>query len=192
MSPATLVTIEMVMPSRKTRIQIQKYSCRTMETRKERFIAATLMCMTIPCASQTAMVAALIGKYGPNGLFVVFGVLFFIWVTVGMLLRKYIPGECMEIFAEMPPYRIPYISAVIKKLWMRILNFFQEAVPFLLLGVLIVNLLYSLKVLELIGRLTGPFMIRVFGLPPQAIGAVLVGFLRKDVRRRREKPVLQR
>jgi len=156
-------------------------ACRTMETKKEKFIAATLMCMTIPCASQTAMIAVLLGRHGPKGLFIVFGTLAFIWITAGALMSKFVPGECPEMFSEMPPYRVPYISAILKKLWMRILNFFQEAFPFVLLGILAVNLLYSLKILEMIGSAAGNFMTKVFGLPAQAIGAVLVGFLRKDV-----------
>jgi len=156
-------------------------ACRTMETRKERFITATLMCMTIPCASQTAMIVALIGKYGPGGIFIVSGVLFIIWVVAGVLLRRYVSGESPEMFTEMPPYRIPYISAILKKVWMRILNFFQEAFVLVLGGILIVNLLYSLKILEMLGKFTGNFMTKLFGLPPEAIGAILVGFLRKDV-----------
>ena len=35
-----------------------------------------------------------------------------------------------------------------KKIWMRVRWFLQEAVPFVLLGVLIVNLLYSLEFMQ--------------------------------------------
>jgi len=154
---------------------------RTMETKKERFIAATLMCMTVPCASQTAMIFTLIGKYGPNGLFLVFGVLFIVWLTVGMILSRYLKGEAMELFTEMPPYRVPYIPAVAKKLWMRILAFFKDAFPLVMLGVFLVNILYSLKVFEVAAHVMSPVMTKVFGLPAEAVGSLLIGFLRKDV-----------
>lgn len=154
---------------------------RVMETKKERFIAATLMCMTVPCASQTAMIFSLIGKYGPHGIFIVFGVLFVVWITVGMILSRYVKGEAMEMFTEMPPYRVPYIPAVAKKLWMRILAFFKDAFPLVMLGVFLVNILYSFKIFEIIEKVVSPAMTKVFGLPAEAIGSLLVGFLRKDV-----------
>ena len=39
-------------------------SVRILETKKQRFIAATLMAIAVPCMVQTAMVFALLGAYG--------------------------------------------------------------------------------------------------------------------------------
>jgi ferrous iron transport protein B len=50
-----------------------------------------------------------------------------------------------------------------------------------LLGVLLVNLLYALGVIQLSARVLGPIMTEFLGLPAAAVGALLVGFLRKDV-----------
>jgi ferrous iron transport protein B len=76
---------------------------------------------------------------------------------------------------------MPYWRSLLKKLWMRLRWFVTEAVPFVLLGVLIVNLLYSLGVVRLSAKVLGPFVTELLGLPPAAIAALLVGFLRKDV-----------
>jgi ferrous iron transport protein B len=48
-------------------------------------------------------------------------------------------------------------------------------------GVLIINLLYVAGVIAFMGKLLGPFITAVFGLPPGAVAALLIGFLRKDV-----------
>ena len=90
-------------------------------------------------------------------------------------------GESPEIFTEIPAYRAPYIGALLKKLWMRIKGFLKEAVPFVMLGVLVVNILYVLRVIDFIARFTAPLVTKVFGLPSEAIAALVVGFLRKDV-----------
>ena len=68
-----------------------------------------------------------------------------------------------------------------KKIWIRVKWFLKEAIPFVLLGVLIANLLYTLGIVELAGRLLSPVTKHVMGLPAEAAGALIVGFLRKDV-----------
>ena len=64
---------------------------------------------------------------------------------------------------------------------MRVRAFLAEAVPYVLLGVLFVNLLYVSGFIDLLGKIFAPFLSGFFGLPPEAIAALLMGFLRKDV-----------
>jgi ferrous iron transport protein B len=154
---------------------------RILETRREKFIAATLMAIAVPCMAQTAMIFGLVGPFGAPAMGAVFGTLFLVWIILGLILNRTIKGESPEIFVEIPPYRLPYLNALFKKLWMRIRWFLKEAVPFVLIGVLIVNILYSLGIIEFLGRLTKPLITGIMGLPSEAVGAMIVGFLRKDV-----------
>lgn len=154
---------------------------RVLETRRERFISATLMAIAVPCMAQIAMIVGLIGKYGAKGLGLVFGTLFVVWLALGLLLNSILKGDSPEIFVEIPPYRFPYWMALLKKLWMRTKWFLKEAIPYVLLGVLVVNILYSLRIIEFIGKFTAPVVTGILGLPNEAVGALIIGFLRKDV-----------
>ena len=154
---------------------------RILETRRERFIGMTLMAIAVPCMAQLAMIVGLVGKSGVSGLMLVFGTLFIVWLTLGIIMNLLLKGESPEIFTEIPAYRIPYFGALFKKLWMRVKGFLKEAVPFVILGVLIVNILYALHIIDFIARITAPIVMKVFGLPSEAIAALVVGFLRKDV-----------
>ena len=154
---------------------------RILETRKERFISITLMAICVPCAAQLAMIVGLLGQAGWWGIPGLFGILLVVWVSLGLLLNRLVPGESPEIFVEIPPYRLPYLSGLFKKLWMRVRGFLREAVPFVILGVLVVNILHTLGVIDLLGRLTEPVITGVLGLPRDAVGALIVGFMRKDV-----------
>jgi ferrous iron transport protein B len=154
---------------------------RVLETKRERFIAATMMAIAVPCMAQTAMIVGLIGRYGAKGLGAVFGTLFIVWMVLGILLNRLLKGESPEIFVEIPPYRLPYFGALWKKLWMRTRWFLKEAIPYVLLGVFIINVLYSLGIIQFIGRLTAPVITGILGLPQDAVGALIIGFLRKDV-----------
>ncbi len=154
---------------------------RILETRKERFISITLMAICIPCAAQLAMIVGLLGQAGWWGIPALFGILLVVWLILGLLLNRLVPGESPEIFVEIPPYRMPYFSGLFKKMWMRIRGFLREAVPFVILGVLFVNILYTLGIIDLIGRLAEPVITGILGLPRDAVGALIVGFMRKDV-----------
>jgi ferrous iron transport protein B len=156
-------------------------SSRILETRRQRFIALTLMGIAVPCMAQLAIIVGLVGPYGVGALAIVFATLFVVWVIIGLLLNKVLAGESPEMFTEIPPYRMPYWGATLKKLWMRIRHFLTTAIPFVLLGVLLVNILYTLGIIDFIGDIASPVVVGLLGLPPAAAGALIIGFLRKDV-----------
>ena len=154
---------------------------RIMESRRERFIALTLMATCMPCMEQTSMIFALAGTHGAKAMAPIFLTLLVAWICLGIVLGRAVKGDSPEILIDIPPYRVPYLRGLAKKLWMRMVLFLKEAVPWVLAGVLLVNLLYSLKVIEFLGRLASPVIEGVLGLPREAVGGLVVGFLRKDV-----------
>jgi len=156
-------------------------STRILETRRERFIAATLMAIAVPCMAQIAMIVGLAGKFGAGALALIFGTLFAVWLVLGVLQNLLIKGDSPEIFVEIPPYRLPYFNALLKKVLMRIRWFLSEALPFVMAGVLVVNFLYALGIISFIGTIFRPVITGVMGLPEEAAAALVVGFLRKDV-----------
>jgi len=154
---------------------------RLLETRREKFIAATLMAVAIPCMAQIAMITGLVGKRGGGYVALIFGILLLLLVVKGLLMNKIIKGKSPEVLWEIPPYRLPQPLAVVKKLWMRVSEFTREAVPYVLLGVLIINILTAIKVFDLLGWLFSPVIHNLWGLPDGTMPAMLMGFLRKDI-----------
>lgn len=154
---------------------------RILETRKEKFIVSTLIAITVPCMAMQAMLFGLLGGYGVKGVGIVFLTLFVVWLVLGMIMKRTVKGQSPELFLEIPPYRRPYFGGLMKKIWMRVRWFLQEAVPFVLLGVLIVNLLYSLGFMQWVSDRVSPLFTILFGLPGEASGALIIGFLRKDL-----------
>ena len=156
-------------------------STRTLETRKQRFISATLLAIAIPCMAQTAMIFGVLGQHGMYYIGIVVVTLIIIYITAGLILSRTIHGESPEIFLEIPPYRRPSLRAISKKTWMRIRWFLKEAIPFLFLGVFIINILYTAGIIQWLGNTLSPLMETVFGLPGSASIALIIGFLRKDI-----------
>lgn len=154
---------------------------RTLESKRERFIAITLISIGVPCAALQAMIIGVVGERGLIYVLVVYAILFVTWLVTGTILNRFVKGFSPELILEVPPIRWPKPGAMFKKFWIRSKGFLKEALPIVLIGVLIVNVLYSLGIFEWIAKATAPVVQHIWGLPPEAVIAIVVGFLRKDV-----------
>jgi ferrous iron transport protein B len=154
---------------------------RILESKRERFIAATLISIAVPCAALQAMIFGLVGERGWQYVAIVYGTLIIVWILLGIIMRLSVRGFTPELLIEIPPYRLPPWRASLQKLSMRTLGFLKEAVPIILGAIVIINILYSLGVFEHIANFTAPVVTGIFGLPREAVTAIIIGFLRKDV-----------
>ncbi len=154
---------------------------RSLESRKQRFIASTLISIAIPCASLQAMIIGLVGQKGIQYVVLVYAVLFLTWIIIGLILNRFVKGFSPELLLEIPPFRMPPLRVVLEKLWMRIFAFIKEALPIVLGAIFVVNLLYVVGVFDFIARLTAPLISGLLGLPRDSVIALVIGILRKDV-----------
>jgi len=154
---------------------------RILESKRQRFIAATLISIAIPCAALQAMIFGLVGERGGQYVAIVYGTLFIVWVILGIIINRLSKGFSPELLIEIPPYRLPQWQTVLQKLWMRTSGFLREAIPIILAAVLVINILYVLGIFETITNFTAPVVTGLLGLPKEAVTAIVIGFLRKDV-----------
>jgi len=151
---------------------------RTLPTKRERIISTMLLALAIPCSAQLGVILALLGGR-PKAMLVWAGVVELIFILVGYLTSKLLPGERPSFYMEVPPLRFPKLSNVIIKTYVRVKWYFKEVMP-LFLGA---------SVLIWLGQLTGLFdaairllrtPVRLIGLPPEAAKIFLFGFFRRD------------
>ena len=154
---------------------------RILESKRERFIAATLISIAIPCAALQAMILGLVGTRGGQYVALVYGTLLLVWIVLGFILNKAVKGFSPELLIEIPPYRLPRLGATLQKLWMRTYGFLAEAIPIILGAIIAINILYFVGLFEVIADLTAPVVTGLLGLPKEAVTALLIGMLRKDV-----------
>lgn len=154
---------------------------RILETKRERFIASTLISIAVPCAALQAMIFGLVGRQGAQYVIIVYGTLFVVWVFLGIILKHAVKGFSPELLIEMPPYRLPPWRVVLQKMWMRIYGFLAEAIPIILGAIVVINMLHLFGVFRAIADFTGPVVNGLLGLPKEAVISLVIGFLRKDV-----------
>jgi ferrous iron transport protein B len=127
------------------------------------------------------MIFGLVGGRGVQYVAIVYGSLFIVWIVLGVILNRLVRGFSPELLIEMPPYRLPPWRTVLQKLWMRVYGFLGEAIPIILGAVLAINILHLLGVFNAIANFTAPVVTGLLGLPREAVTAIVIGFLRKDL-----------
>lgn len=151
---------------------------RTLETVRERVIATLLLALAIPCSAQLGVIIALLSK-APGALAVWSICMLLIFILVGVLAARVMPGEAPVFYMELPPMRLPQFSNVLTKTYTRMQWYFLEILPLFVLA----------SVLLWLGKVTGFFetavnamtpLMNSIGLPKDAAVAFIFGFFRRD------------
>ena len=151
---------------------------RTLETVRERVIATLLLALAIPCSAQLGVILALLSKF-PGALAVWSVCMVLIFLLVGLLASRVVPGESPMFYMELPPMRLPQLSNVLTKTYSRMQWYLMEILPLFILA----------SVLLWLGKITNFFQTLVswmqpvmaaIGLPKETAIAFIFGFFRRD------------
>lgn len=153
---------------------------RNIESRRQRFITATLTAITIPCFAQSAIIFSITATYGTGYVVAILGTILSVWLVLGSVLSFFVKGTTDTLIMEVPPYRLPAFKVQLRNLGSRIYGFLTDAFPYVLGGILFVNILTILGAMDFIGNLAAPVITGIFGLPEGAVASFVVGIVRKD------------
>lgn len=151
---------------------------RTLETKRERIIATILLALAIPCSAQLGVLFAIMSN-NPIATIIWLFVVILIFLLIGFLAARVVPGEKPGFYMEIPPLRLPKLGNVLMKTYTRMEWYFKEVFPMFILA----------SVLIWVGNMTGIFTqileilanpVQWIGLPPEAATAILFGFFRRD------------
>jgi len=137
--------------------------------------------MSAPCLPQTAMIVSLGMNYSLTTVLFIFMTLVVLAFGMSILINRVLPGKPADFFAELPPYRVPSLTLMARKLWVRIAEYFSEVLPLIAVGVLVMSILDFAGVIEFLTIALQEPVELVLGLPPAIAPIMLLGFLRKDV-----------
>ena len=151
---------------------------RTLPTKRERLIATILLALAVPCSAQLGVILALLsGNAAALWIWAIIVVLVFL--LIGFLSSKILPGDSPSFYMEIPPLRLPKISNVFVKTYTRVKWYLIEIMPMFIFASFLIWL----------GLLSGAFDVLTkameypvhwAGLPDKAAVAFLFGFFRRD------------
>jgi ferrous iron transport protein B len=154
---------------------------RIMERSRDRFITAVLATL-IPCAARTTIIFALVAFYlGPMRALLLYVLNIVVIAASGKLLSRFLPDTSPGMILEMPSYKLPKFSAVVRKIWFRLREFVVIAWPILIAGSVILSLLEYLQLAGLINGILSPFTSGLLGLPREVGITLIFGILRKEL-----------
>ena len=151
---------------------------RTLETKRERIIATMLLALAIPCSAQLGVILGLLSAE-PNALAVWTIFLLLIFLLIGFLASKVLPGESPIFYMEIPPLRFPQLHNVLVKTLTRMQSYFVEILPLFLIASLV---LWAGKMTGTLEKVINAFspVVTAIGLPVEVTTAFVFGFFRRD------------
>lgn len=150
---------------------------RILETPKQRFLMMALLATFIPCGAQLGIMEDTIPHImGWIVLYLIIG-----YFVFGFIINKIIPGKSPEILIDVPPYQMPAWGNVMGKVWRRLRGFLTKAVPFVILGCIVVGVLYITGAMAWLANTLEPIFVGWFGVPKETVGPLIAAFLRKDL-----------
>lgn len=154
---------------------------RTLSSPKERLIAAYLIAFSIPCAAQTGINMAILGRMGLSAFLLAYSVLAFAGVLSGLVLNRFVKGEKRsEFIHELPAMRLPNFKGILLKTYYRLKWFLREALPVFVYASLILFLMDLLGLLDKVRALLSPVVEGVLGLPVAMVDAVILCMVRRE------------
>lgn len=151
---------------------------RTLESKRERLLATFLLSLAIPCSAQLGVVLALL-SHNTAAVTIWSVYMLIVFIAVGWLSAKIVPGSRSAFYMELPPLRLPLVSNVIKKAYSRMVWYLMEILPVFIVTSMVLWAGHHSGVLHTVITWVEPVMVFV-GLPPATAQAFLLGFFRRD------------
>lgn len=151
---------------------------RTLETPRERLLSTLLLSLAIPCSAQLGVMLGLLN--GHLDLLAIWALIVLgVFLLVGYLAAKLMPGERPTFYMELPPLRLPTLRNILIKTYTRMEWYLREVFPLFIIASLIIWFGRLTGLFDLAVRALQPVVIWV-GLPKETAQAFLFGFFRRD------------
>ena len=157
------------------------YSCRIMETPKQKTLAAFLVTL-VPCTARTVvilgLVAAFVNIWWALALYAFDIVLI---IVVGRIAFRAVPGESVGLIMEMPDYHVPSLSVVLKQTWTRTKSLVWIVFPAYIIGSAVLQACYAAGLLAPVNAVLAPVTVLWLGLPAVVGITLIFGIVRKEL-----------
>ena len=153
---------------------------RILGTKREKIIATVLLGLAIPCSAQLGVIMGLVSGLDVLYIITYITVIAAIFVLVGTVLNKLMPGESSHLLIDLPTIRMPMPGNVVKKTFQKTVMFLKEAVPLFIYGALLISVLEQTGALSYIQQWMTPITEGLLKLPPETATAFIMGIIRRD------------
>jgi ferrous iron transport protein B len=157
------------------------HSCKIMETRRERLLAAFAITFA-PCSARTVVLFGMVGLFvGIHWALLLYVVNLAIIFVMGRVAMKAVPGKSTGLIMEMSSFKRPSMKIALKQTWTRTKSIIYVVFPIYIVGSALIQVLYVYDILTPISNVLYPLTVTWLGLPAFAGVLLLLGAIRKEL-----------
>jgi len=154
---------------------------RIMKSPRDKFLTATLTTL-VPCSARMTVIFGLVGFFISIKAAILIYVLNILVIGVlGKIISKILPEVSPGLLMEIPKYHLPSPKAVLSKTWFRLKEFVYVALPLLIVGSIVLEVINHFEWSVPINNFLAPFTEGVLGLPVAVGITLLFGIMRKEL-----------
>lgn len=154
---------------------------RALGSHKERLIVTVLVCLAVPCISQTGAFISLLAARSAAVMVAVFVFSFVVMIGAGLLMNRYMKGGHPHTLTEIPDLLMPRFGVALKKLWLRIKMYITDGALPMIGAVAFASILYETGLMAMWGRALSPVVTGWLHLPEEAAAPLALGILRREL-----------
>lgn len=156
------------------------YATRILDSKRDRMLTGILIPF-VPCSARIAVIFALTAAFaGPVWAVVIFIFVILVIAVSGKFLSKFM-NKPAGLILEIPELRRPVLKIPLIKTYYKIIDFLKDALPFLIIGSIILGWIELLNIAEYLNFIFEPVLVFVLGLPSELGSTLIFGFFRKEL-----------
>jgi ferrous iron transport protein B len=162
-------------------VTVALVSTSILGTKREQLIASALLCISVPCSAQVAIILSFAFLMDLRYFLLYLLVILSVFLLLGILLNLLLPGTLQPAHLESPPLRFPNLKMIIKKTAKETVVFLRSTVPaFVFGGSAIVALDYFNGFMKL-REWCAPLTTELLKVPENAANLFVMSIIKRDL-----------
>lgn len=154
---------------------------RIMKSPRDKFLTATLTTL-VPCSARMTVIFGLVGFFiSVKAAVMIYIINVIVIGLLGKLISKVLPEVSPGLLMEIPKYHLPSPKSVLNKTWFRLKEFVYVALPLLIVGSIILEVINHFEWADSINNFLAPFTNGLLGMPAAVGVTLLFGIMRKEL-----------
>lgn len=154
---------------------------RIMKSPRDKFLTATLTTL-VPCSARMTVIFGLVGFFiSVKAAIMIYVINVIVIGLLGKIISRVLPEVSPGLVMEIPKYHLPSLKSILNKTWFRLKEFVYIALPLLIVGSIILEVINHFEWSDSINNFLSPFTNGLLGLPVAVGVTLLFGIMRKEL-----------
>ncbi|QOX63053.1 hypothetical protein FRZ06_06715 [Anoxybacterium hadale] len=162
-------------------VTVALVSTSILGTKRERLIASVLLCISVPCSAQVAIIFSFAFMLGLKYFIFYLLIITLIFILLGALMNLLLPGSLSPSVLPTPPLRFPDIKKNIKTTVSETVEFLKEAVPTFLIGGTVICILDFYNGFMILRQWFAPLTVGFLNVPENAANLFVMSIIKRDL-----------